>query len=299
MSIFTNWIFWVVLSSILFIFALIGFLTDKKSKKDKPSDNMAADNSSLNKTSSDNSNVNNSSEVLDNSNTDSSLALDNINNPSTSSFNLDSPVLEEEKVVSEPSPVQEVRLADAPVQEETVSEPSMTVQDDILDVSGSLSLGEVNSLNGNQDNPSFTNGSLGENVQMSEGESLGGDDLAIRNQVNLNSITDTSSQEEVPLQQTNTNVNEVSNTFTVSDVNSGVIAGQNAGASLNGNVQSVNETTNVSETVTPANVVNSSLEVPVNNTVSTQSTVQPIPASTEVNPSDSAGGTEKIYDTWS
>lgn len=36
MEIFANWIFWVVIATVIFVFALIGFLTDKKKKsKDK------------------------------------------------------------------------------------------------------------------------------------------------------------------------------------------------------------------------------------------------------------------------
>ncbi len=33
MEIFTNWIFWVVIATVIFVFAIIGFLTDKKKKK--------------------------------------------------------------------------------------------------------------------------------------------------------------------------------------------------------------------------------------------------------------------------
>lgn len=41
MEIFGNWIFWVVIAAIIFIFALIGFLTDKK-KKNKDESNASA-----------------------------------------------------------------------------------------------------------------------------------------------------------------------------------------------------------------------------------------------------------------
>lgn len=246
MSIFTNWIFWVVLSAILFIFALIGFLAEKKKEKvDKESDN---------------SGLNTHNDILN--------SIDTVD---ANSFNLESPVQENEGVVSDSTESVQKEIS-------SVSEPT-TVQNNILDVSGGLSLGDASTLSDNQDNPSFSNGSLGNNVQMSDVNSLGGDNSAIRNQVNLNPVIE--SNVETTLQPMTQQINgqiSVDNNNGVNEL-SNVFAGENV---QNGNVVDV--------VAVPENSA-------INNGV--QDLSQPISANNVVNTNETDDNSEKIYDTWS
>ena len=246
MSIFTNWIFWVVLSAILFIFALIGFLAEKKKEKaDKKSDN---------------SGLNTHNDILN--------SIDTVDD---NSFNLESPVQENEGVVSDST---------EPVQKEISSVSELTtVQNNILDVSGGLSFGDASSLSDNQDNPLFSNESLGDNVQMSDVNSLGGDNSVIRNQVNLNPNVEFSVEttSQPTAQQFNGQIS-VDNNNVVNEL-SNVFVGENV---QNGNV--------VDMVAVPENSA-------INNGV--QDLSQPISVNNVVNTNETDDNSEKIYDTWS
>lgn len=272
MSIFTNWIFWVVLSSILFVFALIGFLTDKK-RKNKTNDNHGSDKPILNS----------SNETLNSDNT-------------ANSFNLASPVQEEVGNVFVPSSAGVNVDTSNQVEVNSISEPAGTSQNHMLDVSGNLSFGDDNLLNG--DNMTLTNG----NVQMSGVSSLG-DDFAVRNQVNLNTAEQSNNQGEATSQSmqpaskqanliNNTNVNELSNVFETSNT---LNYGQNINVPAGENMVNVNGIGVSGEVMMPGNMAVNTGEIPNG----TQGDFQAMPANNVVNTTENTDNLEKIYDTWS
>lgn len=94
MEIFANWIFWVSLASIIFLFALIGYLSDSKRKKKesespsvKPTDSIleaktdVADNSDITEMPEPGSTLNLDNGTWGNSNSNETVSVDSFDNP--------------------------------------------------------------------------------------------------------------------------------------------------------------------------------------------------------------------------
>lgn len=274
MEIFTNWIFWVSLSSILFVFAMIGFLSEKKNKGKTASDGKI------------DSSVNKPTDILDSSTNDT--------------FNLDSPVQEDVNVsgVSEINNINEVDLtnevnlnSEAADTNEinltsevgVVSNPTTIVQNGNLDVSGNPTLGDTN---GNQEVVSSNDGSIGENVQDLPDRSVM-DNSVERNQVNINTL-DVNSMEE-----------QKDSTSPALDVSGGVVPETElpVEGTKDGNLSAGSGSETASTVLT-----NSSSDVPVESNVDVSNaggqTSDSTVVSEQIDGSSASETSDKIYDTW-
>ena len=114
MNIFTNWIFWVVLASILFIFALIGFLSEKK--KEKKQNNEVKPDDTVNK------------------------PTDILNSNTNNTFTLDSPV--QEPKVEEPVTVVETGTLDTSGNATLGDVTTISDSQETISLNNNLPLGE-------------------------------------------------------------------------------------------------------------------------------------------------------------